>query len=97
MGLPPVNAVMNGRSPAILGSGQVDAEAAAAAFCRQANRLAAMTPGDLAHQGEAKAAAAAVLAASRQAIERLEDALALVGRHAGPVVGTSSTARPARR
>ena len=47
----------------ILRGRQVDAEAAAAAFCRQANRVAAVTAGDVAHQGEAKAAAAAGLAA----------------------------------
>src|SRR5665213_1463190 len=65
---------------------QVDAEAAAGAVCRQANSLAAVAPDDLAHQGEAEARAAAGLAAARQAMERLEDALALVGRHTRPVV-----------
>ena len=95
MGVPPLNAIMNGRSPAILRRRQVDPEAAAAAFCRQANRIAAVTAGDVAHQGEAEPAAAAGLAAPAEAIERLEDALALGGRHAGPVVATSSTARPA--
>src|SRR5437899_6565922 len=56
---------------------QVDAEAAAPALCRQANRLAAVAARDLAHQGEAKPAAAPALARRGQAIERLEDAFAL--------------------
>ena len=54
---------MNGRSPAILGRRQVDPEAAAAAFCRKANHVAAVAAGDVAHQREAEAAAAAGLAA----------------------------------
>jgi len=78
---------MNGRSPAILGGGQVDAEAAAATLCRQANRFAAVTSGDLADQRQAKATAAAVLAGLFETIEGFEDARAFGRRHAGPVVG----------
>src|SRR5687767_10649191 len=78
---------MNGRSPGILRSRQVDPEAAAAAFCRQADGVATVTAGDVEHQGEAEPAAAAGLAAAGQAIEWLEDALPLGRRHAGPMVG----------
>src|SRR4051812_8185111 len=65
-----VNAInMNGDSPGILRSRQVDPEAAAAAFCRQADSVAAMTAGDVEHQGETEPAAATGLAAAGQAIE----------------------------
>ena len=70
----------------MLRRGQVDAEAAAAAVCRHANSVTAVTAGDLADQGKAETCAAAGLARRGQAIERLEDAFAFVGRHAGPVV-----------
>src|SRR5258708_15236727 len=76
--LPPFAAILRGR--------KVDAEAAAAALCRQANRLAAVAARDLAHQSEAKPAAAAVLARCGETIERFEDALALVRRNARAVV-----------
>src|ERR1700722_15667100 len=85
--VPPLNTILNGHSSAILGGGQVDAEAAAAALCRQANRFTAVTSGDLADQRQAKATAAAILARLFEAIEGFEDALALGRRHAGPVVG----------
>ena len=54
-----------------------------------------MTAGDLADQCQAQSAAATVLGGLGEAIERLEDALALAGRHAGAVVGDCSTARSA--
>src|SRR5262245_18940 len=78
---------MNGRSPRIFSGRQVDAEAAAAPFCRQADGVAAVAAGDVEDQGEAKAAAAAGLAAAGQAIEGLEDALSLRLRYARPVIG----------
>src|SRR5690349_4284421 len=65
---------------------QVDPEAAAAALCRKADYRPAVAVGDVAHQGEAEAAAAAGLARGGGAIERLEDALALGGRDARAVI-----------
>ena len=53
-----------------------------------------MTAGDVEHQGEAKPAAAAGLAAAGQAIEGLEDALPLGRRHAGPMVGDFEDGAP---
>ena len=71
----------------ILGGGQVDAEAAAAVFGRQANGFATMASGDLAHQRQTKPTAPAVLADLRQTIERLENPFAFGRRHAGPMIG----------
>src|SRR5262249_35042522 len=59
----------------ILGGRQVDAEAAAATLCRQANRVTTATTRDLAHQRQSQSTAAAGLARVRQAIEGLEDPL----------------------
>src|SRR5262249_35926278 len=83
--LPPANAFVS-RSPAILRGRQVDAEAAAAILCRQANCIAAVAPRDLSNEREAEAAAAAAFAGGCQAIEGLENALAFAGWHARPVV-----------
>ena len=74
-----------------------DPEAAAAAFCRQADGIAAVTASDVEHQGEAEPAAAAGLAAAGQAIEGLEDALSFRRRHAGPMVGDFQDSAPGLR
>ena len=52
----------------------------------QGKPRAAVTAGDVAHQGEAEPAAASALRRRGAAVERLEDALAFLGRHARPVV-----------
>src|SRR5258707_694752 len=46
----------------------------------------AVTAGDLAHQCQPESAAASALGGFGQAIEGLEDALALAGRHAGAAI-----------
>src|SRR5690242_21820105 len=65
---------------------QVDPKAAAAALCRKADHRPAVAAGDVAHQRQPEAAAAAGLARGRRAVERLEDALALGGRDAWAVI-----------
>src|SRR4029453_10334924 len=82
---PPVNV----HSPGILRSRQVDPEAAATAFSRQADGAAAMTAGDVEHQGEAKSAAAAGLAAAGQAIEGVANRLPPPPRAPGALGGAS--------
>ena len=77
---------MNAHSPLILGGRQVDAKAAAATFCRQANRIAAVTTCDFADQGKTEPAAVAALPRRSQAIEGLEDTFAFVRWHARSVV-----------
>src|SRR4029453_3760805 len=87
---PPVNV----HSPGILRSRQVDPEAAAAAFCRQADGVAAMTAGGVEHHPDAKAAAPTGLPAPGQAIEGLEDALPLRCRNTRSMVGDFQNRAP---
>src|SRR5436190_16603475 len=63
-----------------------DDETAAAAIARFAAGVAAVALGDLLHKTETEPDTAGFLGVARQAIERLEDALALRCRHARPAI-----------
>src|SRR6185503_13454178 len=65
-------------------AGETHLETAAAALSRQAADVAAVAARDLTHQRKPETRAGAGRAG--HAMERLEDALALLGRHAGAAV-----------
>src|SRR5438552_14032851 len=65
---------------------QVDLEAAPAALAGEAARVAAVAPRDLADQSEAEARAGLRGRSGGRPIERREDLLALLLRHAGAAI-----------